>query len=100
MLFSLLINVKMPTVVGILTFMSRKNFRSGSEVTNLFSSSTQLCIKLSKMLIRIKISRTSAFFSGSDKPIMLFFLLINVKMPTAVGILIFMSRKKIHAQLS
>ena len=26
MLFFLLINVKMPTVVGILTFMSRKNF--------------------------------------------------------------------------
>ena len=26
MLFSPLINVKMPTIVGILTFMSRKNF--------------------------------------------------------------------------
>ena len=26
MLFFLLINIKMPTVVGILTFMSRKNF--------------------------------------------------------------------------
>ena len=34
-----------------------------------------------------------AFFSGSDKPRMLFFLLINVKMPTIVGILTFMSRK-------
>ena len=32
-------------------------------------------------------------FSGSDKPRMLFFLLINVKMPTFVGILIVMSRK-------
>ena len=32
-------------------------------------------------------------FSISDKPIMLFFLLTNVKMPTAVGILTFMSRK-------
>ena len=32
-------------------------------------------------------------FSGSDKPRMLFFLLINVKMPTIVGILTFMSRK-------
>ena len=29
MLFFLLINVKMPTVVGILTFMSRKNFMVG-----------------------------------------------------------------------
>ena len=32
-------------------------------------------------------------FSGSDKPRMLFFLLINVKMPTIVGILTFISRK-------
>ena len=32
-------------------------------------------------------------FSGSDEPITLFFLLINVKMPTIVGILTFMSRK-------
>ena len=30
---------------------------------------------------------------GSDKLIMLFFLFINVKMPTIVGILTFMSRK-------
>ena len=33
------------------------------------------------------------FFFGSDKPRMLFFPLINVKMPTIVGILTFMSRK-------
>ena len=32
-------------------------------------------------------------FSNSDKPRMLFFLLINDKMPTIVGILTFMSRK-------
>ena len=32
-------------------------------------------------------------FFGSDKPRMLFFSLINVKMPTIVGILTFMSRK-------
>ena len=34
-----------------------------------------------------------SFFSGSDKSRMLFFQLINVKMPTIVGILTFMSRK-------
>ena len=34
-----------------------------------------------------------SFFLGSDKPRMLFFLLINVKMPTIVGILTFLSRK-------
>ena len=45
-----------------------------------------------QMLIRIKISRHSAFL-GSDKPRMLFFPLTNVKMPTIVGILTFMSRK-------
>ena len=40
-----------------------------------------------------KISRNSKF-SGSDKHIMLFFLLINVKMPTIVGILIFYEQEK------
>ena len=34
-----------------------------------------------------------SIFSDSDKLRMLFFLLITVKMPTIVGILIFMSRK-------
>ena len=33
-------------------------------------------------------------FSGSDKLIMLFFLLIKAEMPTIVGISTFMSRKK------
>ena len=33
-------------------------------------------------------------FLGPDKPRMLFFPLRNVKMPTIVGILTFMSRKK------
>ena len=33
------------------------------------------------------------FFLGSDKPRMIFFPLINVKMPTIVGILTVMSRK-------
>ena len=32
-------------------------------------------------------------FPDSDKPRVLFFLLMNVKMPTIVGILTFMSRK-------
>ena len=40
------------------------------------------------------------FFLGSDKSKMLLFPLINVKMPTIVGILTFMSGKKFHAQLS
>ena len=45
------------------------------------------------MLVSLKISRNSAFL-GSDKHRMLFFLLVNVKMPTIVGIVTFTSRKK------
>ena len=44
------------------------------------------------MLISVKISRNSAFL-GSEKARMLFFPFINVKIPTIVGILTFMSRK-------
>ena len=44
------------------------------------------------MLISKEISRNSAF-SCSNKLRMLLFLLINVKMPTIVGILTFMNRK-------
>ena len=36
---------------------------------------------------------TNIGFLGSDKPRMIFFPLINAKMPTFVGILTFMSRK-------
>ena len=78
----------MPTVVGPLTSMHRKNFMlscvehekgfitsgPGPEVIKLFSCSTQLSRK--------------------------FFLLINVKMPTIVGILTFMSRKNSLLHLS
>ena len=42
--------------------------------------------------LKYKISRNSAFL-GSDKPRKLFFPHINVKMPTIVGILTFMSEQ-------
>ena len=61
------------------------------EVTKLFSCSTQLSRKF-LMLIGITVKKFG--FLGSDKPRMLFFPLIHVKMPTVVGILTFMSRKK------
>ena len=57
----------------------------GPEVIKLFSCSIQLSMKF-QMLIKVKLSRTLASFR-------LFFLLINVKMPTIFGILTFMSRK-------
>ena len=46
------------------------------------------------MLISIKKYQEFQLFAGSSKLRMIFFLLINVKMPTiVVGILIFISRK-------
>ena len=42
---------------------------------------------------KYKTIKKSNIFLGSDKPRMLFFPLINVKMPTIVGILTFMNRK-------
>ena len=45
------------------------------------------------MFISTNILRNSAFILGSDMPRMLFLPLINVKVPTVVGILTFMSRK-------
>ena len=47
-----------------------------------------------QMLIRINYQEIQPF-SGTDKPRMLFFLLINVKMPTVVGILTIMSRNNL-----
>ena len=41
-----------------------------------------------------------SFFSDSNKSRMLFFLLINVKMPTIVGILTFYQQEKFLAKLS
>ena len=82
--FFLTINVKMPLIVGILTFMSRK-------ISCLPGLSMKIFYNL--WTISIKTLRNS-FFSGSDTPRMLFFLFINVEMPTVVGILTFVSRKK------
>ena len=63
----------------------------GPKVIKLFPCSTQLSMKFEMHKCK-KIPRSSAF-SGSDKPILLFFLLINVKMPTVVGILTFSAGK-------
>ena len=43
---------------------------------------------------KYKTIKIFGFFLGLDKPRMLFFPLVNVKMPTVVGILTSMSRKK------
>ena len=68
-------------------FLLQKGSR-GYETFLLLSLANHVILNAHK----IKMS-TNAAFLGSDKPRILFFLLINVKMPTRVGILTFMSRK-------
>ena len=58
------------------------------EVIKLFSCSTQLSTKF-QLLIKTKIPTNKENFSLPD---VVFIMLINVKMPTIVGILTFMSR--------
>ena len=69
----------------------KKTKRPGPEVIKLFFmlNSVEHDILNAHKYKNIK----KVAFSGSDKPRMLFFPLINVKMPTIVGILTFMSRK-------
>ena len=62
---------------------------SDPEVIKLFSCSTQLSTKF-QLLIKAKIlTKKFLVLSLSD---VVFIMLINVKMPTTVGILTFMSR--------
>ena len=56
----------------------------------LFSCSTQLSIKF-QVLIKLKYRKIKKFFALSLSDIV-FAMLVNVKMPTIVGILSFMSR--------
>ena len=65
-------------------------FQSGSEIIKKF----MLRVKF-QILTNIKISRNSAIFCGSERPRMLFFLLINAKMPFNIY-----EPEKFHAQLS
>ena len=63
---------------------------SGPEVIKLFSCSTQLSMKF-QLLIKLKYQQIKKFLVLSLSGVV-FILLINVKMPTIVGILTFMSR--------
>ena len=66
--FILQINAKMPTIVGILAFMSMINFMLS-------------CVAHEKFVLVLKLSDVA------------FIMLINVKMPTIAGILTCMSMK-------
>ena len=61
-----------------------------SKVKKLFSCSTQLSMEF-QMLIKLKYRQMKKFFAFSISDVV-FIMLINVKMPTIVGILTFMSR--------
>ena len=72
-----------------LTNTMKPDPRPGLTAIKLFSCSTQLSTKF-QLLIKTKITtKTFPAFSLSD---VVFIMLINVKMPTIVGILTFMSR--------
>ena len=65
---------------------------TGSEVIKLFSCSTQLSMKFS-LLINMKMPTIVGIFIFISREIFKFSLLINMKMPTLVGIFIFISRE-------
>ena len=73
--------------------MHQQSTDPGPEVIKLFSCSTQL----NEILNAHKYKKYQEIWHifCSDKPRIPFFLLINVKIPTIVGILTFMSRKKL-----
>ena len=62
----------------------------GPEVIKLFSCSTQLSSKF-QLLIKLKYRQMKKFLALS-LPDVVFIMLINVEMPTIVGILTYMSR--------
>ena len=61
--------------------------KPGSKIIKLFSCFTQLSAKF-QLLIKNKMLKNKDFSCFSD---VLFIMLINVKMPTSVGLLTFMS---------
>ena len=68
-----------------------QNMNSGPEVfINLFSCSTHLSMKF-QMLKKLKYRQMKRFIALGLSGVV-FIMLINVKMPTIVGILTFMSR--------
>ena len=66
------------------------NPESGPEVIKLFSCSTQLSMKF-HLLIKLKNRQMKKFLALSLSDVV-FIMLINVKMPTIIGILTFVSR--------
>ena len=68
-----------------------KTVNPGPEIIKLFSCSTQLSTKF-QLLIKTKIPTNKEVSCLKSLRYVVFIMLINVKMPTIVGILTFMSR--------
>ena len=68
-------------------------FRSGPEVIKRFSCSSQLSTTFQLLMKKLKYRQMKTFLALSVSDVV-FIMLINVKMPTFVGILTFMSRTK------
>ena len=78
--------------------MYKCSVRPGLEVIKLFSCSTELGMEF-QLLTKTKMLKYKSFFAFKLSDV--FIMLINVKMPTIVGILTFMSRHdKFRGQLS
>ena len=69
-----------------------QNFQTKPRGYSKLSCSTQLSKKF-LLLINVKMPTVVGILAFMSRKIMKIFLLINVKMPTTVGILTFMSRK-------
>ena len=72
--------------------------QSGPEVIKLFSCSSQLSTKF-QLFIKLKYQQKKKFLTLSLSDVV-FIMLINIKMPTTVGILTFYEQDKFRAQLS
>ena len=85
---SLFCDVALCFLSGLASTLLSEEVRAGPEVIELFSCSSQLSIKLQQLIKMLKNADFLAFILSD----VVFILIINVKMPTIVGILTFMSR--------
>ena len=70
--------------------------QTGPEVIKLFFILNSAEPEIRKVHKYKNIKKFRGFFSGTDKPRMLFFLLINVKMPTTYSIKSYVVKHMLH----
>ena len=79
--------------VIVIDATSKQEKSPGPEVIKLFSCSTQLSIKFVLLINLILLTIANSFLLNIADTHMKISLLINMKMPTIVGIFIFISRE-------